>query len=986
MAGLTLITGGTGSGKTGRLVQAARAHLGQGDRSAAGAGLLTPLLVLVPTARHADQFRRRLVQGGGVAFGLDVVPLTMFARQHAAGLVPSEVASEVLRRVTRERIRQGGAARFAPIGHTPGLHVLIGRAVGDLISEGIDPAAFRTASTAAAYPDLAALADIYEAYRAALAARGWHDPREASARAAEGGLADLPGLVLVDGVQFLRSGEVDLVAAMAAQTEVIVALDPASGPRAQWTAERLAERVPSLRTEALPSREGYATVEAATAADAESQLREIARSIKARIASDASLRPSDFAVAFRQLTPHLTLARRIFAEFDLPLDPAAGERLKHRPFGMWVLRLLRLGAHDWRSEHLADLLRSGFLDWGPWGVQRDTPDHLAETARRGQLWAGRENLDDLADALQRRAADTISQAYRERLGVAEAALRAMLPDLDALLAPDPSQARTPAQHAAAVDAALFGPRGIARTHVEGYDGLEVDIRALRAALSAFHVVEEALDETPVPFDRFVDTLEERLDRPSTLLRQAGGVLLAPMHTLHGLRFHALYAGGLGEGEFPAPSGSPSLLDRRTRERLARAGLALPPEARATEDELWRTVVSRAEVLTSLWRPRLNPAGRPVAASYYFASATEAVTNVPSDTRAEDAASRPELAVALARAWRAGEQRRPHGFAAWDVVRLAAPVEQQRRSWDHAGRFEGALHGLGRAVELPGVLDAEAIWSASRIESYQACPFQFFAGYALGLRELDEEQETANAAVRGTVIHRILEEALRPLIEERLPLDASTVDRAVETMRQVAPAIWDRAPKEHAFGRAALWRYELTETLDRIERQLRAEAEAWPSYLDRVAGLETREVVDAPGVHPPMRMLVGTDRLDLGPGVARIVDYKTGRGIKRSDVDDGLKVQLQWYALGARARYPDVERVVAQYVYLRPGEVPWQLDTDSPTDNALIQQAGTLALDVRRRAGDGQFQVGPVVDPCPTYCAFKHVCRVGHTSRRKEWDA
>src|SRR5690606_26764294 len=138
-----------------------------------------------PTARHADQFRRRLVQGGGVAFGLDVVPITMFARSHAAGLAPSEVAAELLRRVTDERIRHGGAGRFAPIRHTPGLHVLVGRAVGDLVAEAVDPAAFRAAARAAEHPDLAALADIYEAYRAALDERGWHDPREAAARSAE---------------------------------------------------------------------------------------------------------------------------------------------------------------------------------------------------------------------------------------------------------------------------------------------------------------------------------------------------------------------------------------------------------------------------------------------------------------------------------------------------------------------------------------------------------------------------------------------------------------------------------------------------------------------------------------------------------------------------------------------------------------------------------------------------------------------------------
>ncbi len=980
MAGLTLITGAAGSGKTERLVAAAHEHI------ASSGGAFTPLLVLVPTARHADQFRRRLVHGGRVAFGLDVAPLSMFARRNAAGIAPSEVASELLRRVTTERVRSGGASRFAPIEHTPGLHLLVGRAVADLIAEGVEAEAFCSAAERTGHPDLQALADIYEAYRAALHERGWRHPREAAALAAESMAdADLPGLVLVDGVQVLRSAEVDLLAAMAERTLVLVTLDPASGPRAAWTEAQLAGRVPSLERVALEPRVAEPTVEASTAADAEAQLREIARSIKARLASDQSLRPSDFAVTFRQVTPHLTIARRVFAEFDLPLDPAAGERLTHRPFGMWVLRLLRLARHEWRTEHLDDLLRSGFLDRAPWGVEGDTPDHLAETARRQQLWAGRERLDDLATAIRNRAAETQSEAYRERLEVAERALRALLPDMDALLDPDSTE-RTPAEHAAAVDAALFGPRGIARTHVEGYQGLDVDIRALRSELSAFRVVEEALDEAPVPFDRFVDTLEERLDRPTTLLREAGGVLLAPMHSLHGLRFHALYAGGLGEGEFPAPGGSPSLLDRRARERLAEAGLPLPPEARATEDELWRTVVTRAESVTSLWHPRLNASGRTVAASYYFANATDQATYVPSETHAEHTASRPELAVALARGWRRGEQRRPKDIATWDVVRLAAPVEQQRRSWASAGRFEGALHVLGGPVSLPGVLEPDALWSASRIESYQACPFQFFANYGLHLDELDEEQETASAAVRGIVIHEILEAALRPLVDERLPLDDTTVDRAVALMREHGPAIWDRAPQQHAFGRAALWRYEREDALDRIERLLRTEAEAWPPYLDRIGALEMRPVVDLPGAKPPLRMLVGTDRLDLGDGVARIVDYKTGRAIKKSDVKDGLKVQLQWYALGARAQFPDVRRTIARYAYLRPDADPWELDSADAEDRQLIEDVASIALDVRERASEGRFQVGPVVDPCPPYCAYLHICRVGHTSRRKEWDA
>ncbi len=984
MAGLTLITGPAGSGKTQHLVEAAQ--------SRASDDLFAPLLVLVPTARHADQFRRRLVQGGRVAFGLDVAPLSLFTHRHPSNLAPSEVAAELLRRTTTERVRSGGAGRFAPIAHTPGLHQLVGRAVGDLVSEGVDAHALGEAATRSGQEDLLALADIYAAYRAALAERGWHDPREAAWRAADAVVAGggtLPGLVLVDGVQFLRAGEVELVAALAERTDVLVTLDPDSGARAAWTAERLLRRVPGARQEALPPRAGAPAVEAATAADADAQLREIARSIKARLAADSSLRPSDFAVTFRQVTPHLTLARRVFAEFDLPLDPAAGERLAHRPFGMWALRLLRLGVHGWRMEHLADLLRAGFLDRRPWGIEGDTPDHLAEVARRNLLWAGRERLDALGEAIRQRSATVrarareagSSEAYADRLDVAGTALAAALPALDALL---DSGERTPAEHAAAVDAALFGPGGIARTRVEGYDGLEVDIRTLRAELGSFRVVEEELDEAAVPFERFVDALEERLDRPSTLLREAGGVLLAPMHTLHGLRFHAIYAGGLGEGEFPAPSGTPSLLDRRARERLAAAGLALPPEARATEDELWRTVVSRAEAITSLWRPRLDGGGRPVAASYYFASAGAAIVDLPAEVAAEATASRPELAVALARGWRQGEQRRPDGLEAWDVVRVAAPTEQRRRGWLPAGRYEGGLHLLGVPVDLPSVLAPESQWSASRLEAYRTCPFQFFANYGLHLDELEEEQETADAAVRGTVIHDILDAALQPLVDERLPLDASTIERVVARMRDVGPGIWDRAPEQHAFGRAALWRYERADALDRVESLLRAEAADWPADLARVAALETRVVVDAPGVDPPMRMFVGIDRLDLGPGVARIVDYKTGKPIPRKDVEEGKRVQLQWYALGAQAQYPTVRRVRARYAYLRPDGDPWELDSANPSHDRIIQDAARVASEVRELAAAGRFPVAPVVDPCPSYCAFQHMCRVSHTSRSKEW--
>ena len=109
-------------------------------------------------------------------------------------------------------------------------------------------------------------------------------------------------------------------------------------------------------------------------------MRAIARQIKQRLTDQPSLRPSDFAVAFRQVSPHLGMARQVFQEYDLPLDPAAGERLSARPLGVWFCRVLSLARDGWRLRDFVAVLSSGFVDLGRWGL---SPGRVAQFARRG---------------------------------------------------------------------------------------------------------------------------------------------------------------------------------------------------------------------------------------------------------------------------------------------------------------------------------------------------------------------------------------------------------------------------------------------------------------------------------------------------------------------------------------------------------------------------------------------------------------------------
>ena len=125
----------------------------------------------------------------------------------------------------------------------------------------------------------------------------------------------------------------------------------------------------------------------------------MARAIRRRLTDDHGLRPSDCGVAFRRTAPVLGLARQVFAEYDLPLDPVAGEPLANRPLGVWVRRLLRLPAEGWRRRDLITVLRSGFIDRRRWGLDPPEVAHIARLGRAHHLWAGREATDAAYEAL-----------------------------------------------------------------------------------------------------------------------------------------------------------------------------------------------------------------------------------------------------------------------------------------------------------------------------------------------------------------------------------------------------------------------------------------------------------------------------------------------------------------------------------------------------------------------------------------------------------
>ena len=206
-----------------------------------------------------------------------------------------------------------------------------------------------------------------------------------------------------------------------------------------------------------------------------------------------------------------------------------------------------------------------------------------------------------------------------------------------------------------------------------------------------------------------------------------------------------------------------------------------------------------------------------------------------------------------------------------------------------------------ALTVPDM--APAALSPSRAADFMQCPLLY------RFRVVDRLPEAPSpAAVRGTVVHAVLER-LFELPPER---------RTLESASALVPGEWDRVREE---------RPELAELFD-------ADPESVSSWLDGAEALLATwfQLEDPTRLEPAERELyVETalddglvlrgyvDRLDVAAdGRMRIVDYKTGRAPSEMFESKAL-FQMKFYALvlwRLRQRLPSV----LQLVYLGNGEV------------------------------------------------------------------
>jgi ATP-dependent helicase/DNAse subunit B len=1006
---LNLIHGPPNSGRAGLIRRRFAAAL---DRD--------PVLV-VPTIDDVYSFEREICEGGAV-LGATVMTFGGLFRAvaTAAGappgveLTPAQRLGAVSAAIAARRESLGPLRRSAL---RPGFAVALERLLGELQDAGLGPgdveAGAGSLESSAYLGDLAALFAGYAGVRDRL---GLVDSHGIAAEAIER-LCDSGGdlwrqrPVFLYGLDDLTRNQLDLIAALAAITEVTVALPYEQGNTALAARSSLLE---SLRELGAPTE----TKTAPNPANTESPLlfhlergfgaakperrqadpslailrsageRGEAETIGAEVAKlvFAGADPSEIAIVVRDPARRGPLLASVLESYGVPVALEARVGVAATSVGSGLIALLEAALGPGRAADLLRYLRAasglpaGQIDAFERAVRRR---RIQGAAAAAALWE--ERFGDPPADLDR-VRQTASRPHDLAREVGRIAARLASRPLPG----DEAEGGSPPSHCASLE--QLAGAAISNALAE------------RAAL-------DGLAPAPSALARTLEEIEIRTWSGPVGER----VRIADPYRLRAARFNRVFVASLQDGEFPRHDGRadpflseqqrdslglPPRRDTEAEERyLFHACLALPREQlflsyRDCDEN--GTAEARSPLLDEV-RRLLDPPPGGEEPDRVEAELTRGRDLAQVVHRVAEAPSETELARVIAARGGAAEAGSLLGAAGADdatAARIAARLAAAR-SAEAATRAPGPLSNPAVIEALGGV----PAYGGTTLEGFDLCSYRWFVSHELDPRPLDP---VPDSLVQGGIMHA----ALDRLYGERpggdpLPRPASLVAWIARGRELVAEIGRERELGGHPAERAIVRRVD-----GLLARFLAEEAHRDPGGFEPwllEAGFGESEDTERPVLEIDGWGLHGAiDRVDrTADGRALVLDYKlSGRVTPGEKLEEQAKLQLQLYMI-AVAKHWSADVVGGLYHPLRGTSErrPRGVVLDEAADRLaayglartdLVEREGLeeLLADARRRAGEivgrmrrGEIRRDPGPRPglrghgtCPPFCDFAPICR------------
>ncbi len=999
-----LLLAPAGHGKTQFVIEQIRATLASEP--------LSPVIVIVPNSIQAAGFRQRLCASGG-ALGVDVHTFhTLYAEiLTRAGqpipLLTDPVRIRLLRSIVDDLCERSAMTHFAALRAKPGFIALLRNTIEELKRARIVPDLF-SASVKGLGARLEEIALVYSAYQDWLQKQNWADNEgrgwlAAIALASEPDPSTSSGqrlgtdtrLLAVSGFDEFNPTQLAVLSLLAnraketlitltgdikhpqraahhrfhrAQQAIISSLN--IQPEAMESSSLLSADIasaeaslfdfnsevqkPASETRAAsrptPESNDIEFIEAQTRAV---EARAALRWVKARVLRDG-MKLSDVAILARDLGPYRAFLEEVADEFGIPLRVVGGQPLNENPAVAALMSLLSLPVNEFPRRVVLDVWRSPYFDFSGQGIDINSAATLDELSRTGKVSQGLSQWNEAFEMWEKKKAATDEDGEAVNTVPQDERVKDKFESFVDLLTP-PSQ--TSIKEFVKFVEALIGDDMLSSEE----NGLNVvacaranqstaerDISALQAfkdVLRGLVLAESVLENDSLGYAEFYKDLRGAVDSATFAIPAESGVFVASVLDGRGLSFEAVALMGLSEGEFPKQEREDILLRESDR-----AVLNLETKLHGDEGTLFYQAVTRGRQKLLLTRPYLAEDGQAWEPSPFWAEVNRLVGDQPTVRVRGDVWELDSAEAASKVEWVESAQD-------FDVhTKNGIEVLKARMNPKAGGIYEGELFDLSERF------GAKHGWSASRLESYGTCPFEFFVAYGLELEPREEAEEGFDVRMLGSMLHKILEEHYSGV-----------------ALKTAAEKVFADAPAEYGFRPTALWTQQQAELTRVLEKTVEALNEASQGFTPHT--MEARFGMGKPSLvlHTSagdVRLHGYIDRLDSAPdGSLRVIDYKAGStAISASHLKEGRRLQLPIYAMAARDALGLGEVSGGFYWHIQKAEAS---SLKLEKFEGGVEAAFAIAVDhigkhvTGIRAG--HFEPKAPEDGCPSYCPAVNFC-------------
>lgn len=319
--------------------------------------------------------------------------------------------------------------------------------------------------------------------------------------------------------------------------------------------------------------------------------------------------------------------------------------------------------------------------------------------------------------------------------------------------------------------------------------------------------------------------------------------------------------------------------------------------------------------------------------------------------------------------------------------LARALRFRARRWELA-KFSPADGLVDPQPEALAALQAHLPdrrpYSATALQSYATCPYQFYLRAVLGLRPLErpESIEQLDSRQRGALFHAIQCALLSQLRSaDALPVTTANLAHGLARLDAVIEQVGARYHEQLAPAIERVWLDGIADLRSDLRQwlgKLASQPEWRPVYFELGFGLPDDGERDPESRRAPATLASGIvlrgaiDLVEQRMGYLRATDHKTGRATAPSElrIGGGKALQPGLYAEALKALFPEREVDSGRLYYCtsRGGFEERAVPLDDELSAALKRFADTLSEALR----EGFLPAAPEDGACEQ-CDYRGVC-------------